>query len=105
MEQLKSLDPEQYARRKAAQDRQQEINRIVGAYQAGRLTADAAETQLRRFVVVQVAEQLAVLDYEIAQTTQRLHDLQEDKRDPERLMRRRIDRLLGRATPAQSPPP
>jgi hypothetical protein len=100
LESLKTTDPDAYLRLKLRMDRQQAIGQILSAFQQQQLDVAAAEQRLRPLVRDEVALELASANPAIASAKRLVEQLEAVKRDPDLLVQRRLDQLLGRAQAA-----
>lgn len=101
LEELKKRDPKAYEQQKAQYDRQKKISQLLQAYHDRKLSDSSAAQQLYPLIKADVNEEAKSIDERIEQAKQYLTDLQEIKRNPELLIKRRIDRLLGKGDPGR----
>jgi len=97
LENLKKTDPKAYQERNDSLDRQAKINSILTSFHAGKISVSQAEQQLYPLVKQNIKDMN--VDAEIARLEKRLEYLKKVKRDPDLLIKKRIDELLGRSTP------
>ena len=115
LERLKETDPAAYERQKAFFERDEQIRKILKAFQSKQLSEAEAERQLYPLVKANVQTQGVNFDAQIAQTRAQLEQLEAFKRDPGLLVKQQIDAMLGRGKKAEdrmnqqgepsSPPP
>jgi hypothetical protein len=97
MEQLKKFSPQMYEERKTALEWQKKIDVIVLAYRSGALSAQEAERDLYPLLKQEMKPQEMAkgLDAQIARLERKLDFLKKAKADPDLLVKKRIDELLG----------
>lgn len=78
---------------------QKKIDVIVYAYQRGSLSGQEAAQDLYPLVKQEVEGKLQGLDEQVANLEKELEALKKAKSNPDLLVKKRIDELLGRATP------
>jgi hypothetical protein len=100
LQQMSHSEPELYQQSKEAMTRQLQINEIVSAYSAGSLSEGQAQQQLYPLIQQDVITELPMLEEKIIQTQKKLVALQDARSNPESLVRKRIDELLGK-TPTE----
>jgi hypothetical protein len=100
MERLKKSDPVSYQQRKDAADAQAKIAAVITAFQQGQISLAQAEGKLYPLVKQDVKSFADSLNTEIAHAEKRLEYLKKAKADPEFLIRKRIDSLLGKSVPS-----
>lgn len=103
LERLREKDPEAYQRQKAALDRQNKIQEIVGLYFEGKFPLIEAKAALSPLVKEQLRDGgvFSNLDKRIQRLEEQLAFLKNAKNQPELLVEERINQLLGR--PASGP--
>lgn len=99
MEQLKKTSPEQYQKRKSSLELQQQINSILTAFQQGTLSAADAERKLTPLVRQLIEDQTKQLGTEIGRLEKKLDSLRKAKANPDLLVKKQVDMLLGRVSP------
>ncbi len=102
--QLQQMDPELYQQEKGRMERQRKIEALVAQVHAGTLSATQAERKLSPLVQQDLQVELTTLPDRISQLEEHLTFLRRVQKDPDLLIRQRIDQLLGR-TSELSPPP
>lgn len=91
---------------KAAMERGKKIGIILNAYYQGALSAQEAEQDLFPLIKQEIQQgELQGLDFQIQALEKQLEFLKKAKSDPDLLVKKRIDELLGRATPEGMPVP
>ena len=96
---LKEKDPQAYAERLEARKRQKMIDQIVAAARSRTLTEEQAENELSPLLKTLLQPQLNGLPERIARLEKRLILLKQFQKDPELLVRRRAQELLGERAP------
>jgi len=97
---LKKSNPELYKARLNAIDNQEEMNKIVVSYREGKISGAKAEKELYPLVEDSLKGYLDSLDERIEKEQKKVDSLKEVKRDPDILIKKRIDQILGKAAPS-----
>lgn len=100
LERLKELNPEAYQAQLKAQERQAQIGQVMSAYQQQKITAEDAERRLTPLIRQEVQQELAGLDDQIRMTEKKLAALRRAKGNPNALVKKRVDQMLGRSMPS-----
>ncbi len=100
LERIKEFSPEAYKSQKKAMDRQDQISQILSAYSQKTITAEEAERRLTPFIRQQVQQELTSMDEQIKMMEKKLAALRQAKGNPNALVKKRIDQMLGRSMPS-----
>jgi vacuolar-type H+-ATPase subunit I/STV1 len=100
LERLKKENPEAYQQRKDALDIQAKINEIVSSFRSGKISASQAESQLYPLVKSSLQDSINNLGAQIERLEKKLESLKKAKANPDLLVKKRIDELLGRSMPS-----
>ena len=104
--QLKSFErmqkdhPEMYKARKESMGRQAKIKEIVSLFRQGTITLEQAESQLRSLVREDVQDAGKNLDSKIKRLEKTLEFYKKAKNDPNFLVQKRLDEILGKIKPS-----
>lgn len=99
LERLKQTAPQLYQERKQAMKRQDKMQAILTAFREGNLTDAQAEQQLFPLVKQETQGEVAGLNERIARLNKQLTFLKQAQQDPDLLVRKRIQLMLGKSTP------
>ncbi|TAN62295.1 hypothetical protein EPN16_01840 [bacterium] len=105
LEQLKQTNPQVYQERKGAIERQDKFRTILSDFQAGKLTAEQAESQLFPLMKSEMRYELEGLNERIASLEKQLDLLKKAKQDPDLFVRHRVRIMLGKEKAAPQQPP
>lgn len=97
--QLQKSDPEEYRRQKEALGRQKESETVLERWRQGTLSEKQARRQLYPLVKEGLKPELEGLDKRIADLEKRLDFLKQVRKNPDLLVRRRIEEMLGKRPP------
>lgn len=100
MERLKKDSPSLYEERKGAMARQNKINEIVSSFYQHSLSLQEAQEKLYPIVRDQMRADIAGLGQKIADLQKRLDFLKKTRGNPDLLVQKRIDGLLGQSMPS-----
>jgi len=100
LERLKRENPQAYEQRKAALEREQKMQAVVTAFYQGTLSGDEAERRLTPLVKKQLEEEgaLSSLSARIERLEDKLAFLKKAQKNPNLLVKQRIEQMLGKAT-------
>jgi len=101
LERLKTTDPEAYKQQKTRLEQQKKISEILEAFYEKKLDAASAESRLYPLIKAQTEEELAGIDSRIDRARKQLEELENIKANPETLVKKRLDQLLGRMKPGE----
>ena len=93
---LEKKNPQLYKERQEALERQAKINAIVTAFRKGEISSYHAESQLNPLVKQEIEDDINKLESKIASLEKKLESLKEAKTNPEPLIKKRIDQMLGK---------
>lgn len=99
LERLKETDPQAYQERRASLDRQAQIQALIASFQAGKISLSQAESQLYPLVEEDMQVYINNLGVMIQRQEKQLEFLKEVRSDPQQLIKKRIDELLGKSRP------
>lgn len=99
LERLKQISPQAYESQKKAQDRQGQIGQILSDYQQKKISADDAERKLTPLIRQEVQQEMAGMDNQIKAAEKKLATLRQAKGNPNALVKKRVDQMLGRGGP------
>ena len=102
-EQLKK-DPELYRKVKAMRERAESIRAILEVYQGGKLSRAEAEQRLAPLIREDALAELPSLQGRIKKMESELEFLRKASKDPDLLVRRRLDQMLQPPGPRKTPP-
>ena len=102
LEQFKRMDPKTYEAQKKLMARQEQISQILSAYNQKSISADDAERRLTPLVREEVQQQTAGMDNQIWELERKLAALKKAKSNPNELVKKRVDQMLGRGGPPSS---
>ena len=94
-ERLKKENPQLYQQ----VENQQKINSIVSSFHAGKISASQAESQLYPLIQQDIKTEMGGLESRIKNLEKKLEFLRRAKSNPDLLIKRRIDLMLGRIAP------
>ena len=97
-------DPELYRKVKAMRERAENTLAILAAYRDGKISRAAAEQRLAPLVREDAQAELPGLQERIRRMESELDFLRKASKDPELLVRRRIDRMLEPSGSRKGPP-
>lgn len=100
MERLKKDFPALYEERKGAMTQQSKINEIVSSFHQQALSLQEAQGKLYPVVREQMRADIAGLDQKIAALEKQLDSLKKARSNPDLLVKKRIDGLLGQGMPS-----
>ena len=100
LERLKRENPQAYEQRKAALEREQKMQAVVTAFYQGTLSGDEAERRLTPLVKKQLEEEgaLSSLSARIERLEDKLAFLKKAQKNPNLLVKQRIEQMLGKTT-------
>jgi len=101
IEDLKNIDPSEYQRQKASYDLQKKISQVIDAFRQNKIDISTAERQLYPLIKEQSKNELGAMDARIEKARRYLSDLQAIKKTPDLLIKKRVHRMLGTATPEE----
>jgi biopolymer transport protein ExbD len=96
LEFLKTNDPQEYKKRKDTYERQDKINQILDSFRKGSISSKQAEQSLYPLVKDDMQGYISTLDTQIEHLEKRLDSLKKAKRDPNMLIKERINQMLGK---------
>ena len=96
-EELKRKNPQLYKESQEASERQAKISAIVTAFRKGEISSYYAENQLNPLLKQEIEDDINGLESKIASLEKKLESLKEAKTNPEPLIKKRIDQMLGKA--------
>lgn len=99
LERLKKENPQLYQQRKEALEKQEKINSILSYFREGRISASQAESQLYPLIREEIKAEMSGLESRIERLEKELEFLKKAKNNPDLLIKRRIDLMLGRIAP------
>lgn len=100
LERLKKENPQLYQQRRDAFDRQTKISAILSSFHAKTLSESQVESQLYPLIKQDVQQYATGLGAEIQRVEKRLEFLRKVKSNPEILVKKRLDQLLGKSAPS-----
>ena len=80
-------------------DRQTKIGAVVKAFYTKSISAEAAESQLTPLIRQDVQAEVAALPSQIERLEKRLDFLRKARTNPDLLIKKRVDQMLGRGGP------
>lgn len=92
---LKETDPEEYARQKIIFERSEQIVSILKRFHNKEIDDARAQKELSPLVQQEVEEQMRTIDQQISNAEKYLSELNEIKSNPNLLVQKRIERMLG----------
>ena len=99
LQRMKEVSPDIYQQTLKMQERQERIDKILEAFRQNTLSAEDAERRLAPLVREEIREQAAAQNEEIRRLENRLSQLRQAKDNPEKLVKKRVDQMLGRGGP------
>jgi len=96
MEKLKNVNPPEYKKQRVAFDRLEKIKMIAAQFKRNQITEKAAASALFTLVEQAVQPEMADLDDRITKAEKKLVFLKQSRNNPELLVQRRIEELLGK---------
>lgn len=100
LERLKKTSPELYKQRKDSQDRSAKISAILSSFRQKKISDSEAERQLYPLVKQGMQGQIDHLGQTIERLEKRLKSLKEAKQDPDSLIKKGVDQMLGKSMPS-----
>jgi uncharacterized coiled-coil protein SlyX len=100
LKELKKNNPELYKERMDDIERWEEINKIVVSYRDGKISEARAVKELYPLVEKSLENYIDGLDERIAKVEKKLESLKDVKSDPDMLIKKRIEQLLGKTVPS-----
>lgn len=97
LERLKKMDPKLYEQRKKDLERQAKINAILKDFHQGKLTDEQSESQLYPLMKEELGLEISGLDARIKRLEKQLEFMRSAKRNPDVLIKKRIDQMLGKS--------
>ena len=97
-------DPELYRKVKAMRERAESIRAVLEAYQGGKLSRADAEQKLAPLIREDALAELPSLQGRIQKMESELEFLRKASKDPDLLVRRRLDQMLQPPGPRRTPP-
>ncbi|MBU4473338.1 MAG: hypothetical protein KJ842_04200 [Candidatus Omnitrophica bacterium] len=98
LEMLKQQNPQMYEQMMKQRKAQEGISRVINDYYQKTISYEAAKAKLYPLVKESLQGRLANLDNEINLLEKKLSELKKAKKDPDYLIGRQIDRILGKLT-------
>lgn len=98
-ENLKRSNPAAFEKIERERERNKKISEVVAAFRAKKLDESEARRRLEPLMREQARAEPAALDGEIAHLEKRLAQLKEQKADPGKAARERVDLMLGLRLP------
>lgn len=98
LERLKKMDPRLYEQRQRDLQRQTKINAILKDFREGKLTDAQSEGQLFPLMKEELSLEINGLDDRIKRLEKQLAFMRSAKQNPDVLIKKRIDQMLGRST-------
>ncbi len=92
---LKKINPELYQKEKERLEKYSEMDKVVLAFQSGRLSLEAAKNKLYPLLKTLMQRDINDLDKRIKEAEFRLQELKKAKSNPDLLINKRITQLLG----------
>jgi hypothetical protein len=99
LEMLKKSSPAVYQEIISRKQKQEEISKIVSAYQKNQITEASARIKLESLIKEEVNEELKIIDARIGELERQLNSLKEKRRVPSKIIQERIDLYLGKSSP------
>lgn len=99
MEQIKRADPQAHAELEKAQKRRQRIDAVLARLRAGEIDVDKAEKELFPLVKAETAYEVSTLEERVRRLEKQLAELRGFQKDPDALVRRRVEELIGKRVP------
>ncbi len=103
-ERLKQINPQLYEQTKKADERQRKITAILTAYQQKSISGEEAERRLSSLIREEIQMEGVNLDQEIKNLEKKLAFLKKAKNNPDLLVKKRVDQLLGKSGPDTNTP-
>ena len=103
LETMKAANPGLYEAQKESMERQERIGKIVAGFRQGKLTDTQAQKELSPLVKENLKPDLGQIDDTIAALVKKLAFWKEVKKDPDVLIRQRVDEILGKRLPELPP--
>ena len=100
MERIEAEHPDLYESRKAVEARQKRISEIATSFHQNTISAQEAEQQLTPLIKEELRSEISQLDRKISALEKKLDFLKQAKRDPNLLVEKRMDELLGQTMPS-----
>ncbi|MCG2705926.1 MAG: hypothetical protein L6254_00045 [Candidatus Omnitrophica bacterium] len=98
LEMLKQQNPQMYEQMMKQRKAQEGISRVINDYYQKTISYETAKARLYPLVKESLQGRLANLDNEINLLEKKLSELKKAKKDPDYLIGRQIDRILGKLT-------
>lgn len=99
MEEIKRADPKAYAELERAQGRRKRIDDVLARLRSGVLAQERAKKDLFPLVKAETAYELSTLDKRIQRLEKELAELRRFQKDPDALVRLRVEELTGERVP------
>jgi len=100
LEMLKKTNPQLYQKKKNDIENKAKIKAIVASFREGKISSSQAESQLSPLVKQQMQDYIKSLDDRIARLQKKLDFYKKAKVNPDLLIKKRIDELLGKSKPS-----
>ena len=100
LETLKKTNPQLYQKKKNDIENKAKIKAIVASFREGKISSSQAESQLSPLVKQQMQDYIKSLDDRIARLQKKLDFYKKAKVNPDLLIKKRIDELLGKSKPS-----
>jgi hypothetical protein len=100
LERLKTADYKSYLETKSLRDRQEKISDVLSLFRVGKISADKAEAKLYPLIKEEVQPELKALPEKIKKLEGKLEYYKKAKSNPDLLIKKYIDQLLGRSLPS-----
>ncbi len=97
IEELKETDPAEYHRQKTSFELRKKISQILESFRQNKIDASTAERQLYPLIKEQSKVDLGAIESRIERVKKYLNELEVIKKDPDILIRKRVDVMLGGA--------
>lgn len=98
LEMVKQQNPQLYEQMMKQRKAQDEISRVINNYYQKTISYEAAKAKLYPLVKESLQGRLANMDNEINLLENKLNALKKAKKDPDYLISREVDRMLGKLT-------
>jgi hypothetical protein len=99
LEFLKKLNPQAYQQSKAAYDRAKQIDAVISLLRQGKISSSDAERQLYPLIKEDLRSIVNSMDQKISDLEKKLDYCRKVRSNPEILVKKRIDELLGKSLP------
>lgn len=103
LENLKKMDPNAYEKQKRNIEAQDKLSQIVQSFREKKIDTDNAFRQMYPLVKELSQDDIKGLEERIKRLKLHLGELEKFKQNPDLLIRKRIDQMLGKGDPASDP--